>query len=427
MALTTSDPYTMTPAEQSRYASLFPSYAQEGYIHGAAAVELFSKSGLDRGHLKEIWTMCDVPVDNKLDLMEFCVAMHLIVCVTKKGMAVPEGLPGSLRGLLEKRDGMNGQQQQQGQMGPMMGGQMQPGQQQPQATITPASPEGIPSPDKMGMYNLAQQGLPPPPVYGMQQQHQHPQMPQQQQMMGGGMGQQPGAMSYNQMGEQPTVQQHGAVGGENVDDAFAGLSNSPVEDVDEYSTVGGGSLVGGGEMSAMGGGMTSMQQHNTPTQQQQMQQQMNAAPTQQQQMPQPVRTPSIMHQQQHFAPASPKHVVKSHYEPASPAPTVQSRAHTYASPKPSRKDVQEDQEFNSELEKLRSAHQKLQAEVISLRARANLVSDEEAGAQSEMRQLAASIAELSMELTGLKDQVAESKAKLADSLVMLKAQKEKKE
>lgn len=126
MALTTSDPYTMTPAEQSRYASLFPSYAQEGYIHGAAAVELFSKSGLDRGHLKEIWTMCDVPVDNKLDLMEFCVAMHLIVCVTKKGMAVPEGLPGSLRGLLEKRDGMNGQQQQQGQMGPMMGGQISP-------------------------------------------------------------------------------------------------------------------------------------------------------------------------------------------------------------------------------------------------------------------------------------------------------------
>jgi hypothetical protein len=86
-------------------------------------------------------------------------------------------------------------------------------------------------------------------------------MPQQQQMMGGGMGQQPAAMSYNQMGEQPTVQQHGAVGGENVDDASAGLSNfnSPVEDVDEYSTVGGGSLVGGGEMSAMGGGMTSMQ------------------------------------------------------------------------------------------------------------------------------------------------------------------------
>jgi hypothetical protein len=36
-----------------------------------------------------------------------------------------------------------------------------------------------------------------------------------------------------------------------------------------------------------------------------------------------------------------------------------------------------------------------------------------------MRQLAVSIAELSMELTGLKDQVAESKAKLANSLVML--------
>lgn len=79
------------------------------------------------------------------------------------------------------------------------------------------------------------------------------------------------------------------------------------------------------------------------------------------------------------------------------------------------------------MEKLRTAHQKLQAEVISLRAKANLVSDEEQEAQSEVRALAAGIAELSMELAGLKDEVAESKARLKDSLAMLKAQKEKRE
>lgn len=52
--LTVQDPYTMTPAELIRYEALFPSYAQPDdpnnpagakFVHGAAAVELFSKSG----------------------------------------------------------------------------------------------------------------------------------------------------------------------------------------------------------------------------------------------------------------------------------------------------------------------------------------------------------------------------------------------
>jgi hypothetical protein len=51
-ALAVQDPYTMTPQELSRYEALFPSYAKpdEGggsgsYVGGAAAVELFGKSG----------------------------------------------------------------------------------------------------------------------------------------------------------------------------------------------------------------------------------------------------------------------------------------------------------------------------------------------------------------------------------------------
>ena len=48
--LAIQDPYTMTPQELSRYEQLFPTYAvQENdgmyYVHGGAAVELFSKSG----------------------------------------------------------------------------------------------------------------------------------------------------------------------------------------------------------------------------------------------------------------------------------------------------------------------------------------------------------------------------------------------
>ena len=47
--LAIQDPYTMTPQELARYEQLFPTYAvQEAdgmFVHGAAAVELFSKSG----------------------------------------------------------------------------------------------------------------------------------------------------------------------------------------------------------------------------------------------------------------------------------------------------------------------------------------------------------------------------------------------
>ena len=49
--LAVQDPYTMTPQELSRYEALFPTYAQpdpadgKTYVGGAAAVELFSKSG----------------------------------------------------------------------------------------------------------------------------------------------------------------------------------------------------------------------------------------------------------------------------------------------------------------------------------------------------------------------------------------------
>ena len=51
-ALTTQDPYNMSPQELVRYGTLFPSYAVQdadgsgqSYVHGGAAVELFSKSG----------------------------------------------------------------------------------------------------------------------------------------------------------------------------------------------------------------------------------------------------------------------------------------------------------------------------------------------------------------------------------------------
>jgi len=100
-ALVAQDPYTMTPQERARYEDLFPQYAKpDGFVYGKEAVELFSKSGVDQTVLRDIWNIVDRPVDNRLDKLEFAMAMHLIVCISKKNLPPPQGnLPNSLRAL----------------------------------------------------------------------------------------------------------------------------------------------------------------------------------------------------------------------------------------------------------------------------------------------------------------------------------------
>lgn len=164
MALTVQDPYTLVPNERARYESLFPQYAVDGYMHGKEAVQLFSKSGMDQAQLRDIWNMVDQPVDNKLDVLEFAICMHLIVCVSKKNLPMPKILPFSLKTLK--------QQQQQQQAGDSQGQQQSAGippggaapaydSQQPSMTI----PEP-PSTDRMdtpvgGMHHPNLQGPPP--------------------------------------------------------------------------------------------------------------------------------------------------------------------------------------------------------------------------------------------------------------------------
>ncbi len=100
-ALVAQDPYTMTPQERSRYEDLFPQYAKpDGFVYGKEAVDLFSKSGVDQNVLRDIWNLVDRPVDNRLDRLEFAMAMHLIVCISKKNLPPPQGsLPNSLRAI----------------------------------------------------------------------------------------------------------------------------------------------------------------------------------------------------------------------------------------------------------------------------------------------------------------------------------------
>lgn len=95
----TDQPYNMLEADKMKYGQHFGSCDtnHDGFVEGAEAVALFSKSGLERDALAKIWQLADMDKDNRLNKHEFCVAMHLIVCVSKKGLAMPQVLPDYLR------------------------------------------------------------------------------------------------------------------------------------------------------------------------------------------------------------------------------------------------------------------------------------------------------------------------------------------
>jgi len=424
-ALTTQDPYSMTQAELARYRQLFHTYATPdddgkggSHVLGGRAVELFSKSGLDRESLKVIWTMVDDPVDNKLDDLEFGLAMHIIVCITKKGLAMPRGaLPPSLTRLRdEARNPPKAQQQHQGGMNALVGGgaSVVPG-----GTLPGQQDSVIPSSDEMGM----QRGGMHPQMAGLQQQqqpHMQSQMGGMQQMQPQMGGMQPGMMQPQmnqqttdtgtmqlQMGLQPQPQ----VGGQNVDDAFAGLSNEPVDSIDDYSTLGGMSATGDVEDATVTESMA-------------------------------VPNPSIMMNGYGAPPLAaaaelPPASVQQHQRRFDRAQTPQTTNVQSASPPspltpppPSgvtRAVASNEGLATAQVQLLRAANQRLQAELISLRARAASVSDEEMEAQSQVVALAGEIAELSEELSEAKEELAAKRERLAEALAVLRSQEEKKE
>eukprot|EP01132_Coremiostelium_polycephalum_P002776 gene2776-3450_t len=92
--------------DKETYAKTFYSLNPvEGKLSGQAAKPPLQSSGLPTLELAKIWRLSDIDRDGKLDLDEFCLAMHLIN--TKiKGFAVPDQLPNTLIPH-SKRGGMN--------------------------------------------------------------------------------------------------------------------------------------------------------------------------------------------------------------------------------------------------------------------------------------------------------------------------------
>lgn len=158
-ALTAQDPYSLPPQEQARYEGLFSQYAKEdGFVYGGEAVALFSKSGLPQEKLRDIWNMVDTPVDNRLDKLEFAMAMHLIVCISKKNLPMPPGLPMSLKGLKAQ------QQQAHGNMRSASPAMNAPPQMPQMAGSAASIGSGMAAPPPSSNMSVAS-GVPPPQIH----------------------------------------------------------------------------------------------------------------------------------------------------------------------------------------------------------------------------------------------------------------------
>ena len=358
----TQDPYSLTPHERGRYESLFPQYAKDGYVYGKEAVELFSKSGVNQAVLRDIWNMVDSPVDNRLDKLEFALAMHLIVCISKKNLPIPpNGLPYSLK--LLKQEQQPPPQTPAAPTPPPEGGppaqpsyrpEAQPGgpsQVQPPAEAQMPPGNGIPSP-------APQLRGPSPAMNGHQQ---------------GNMGIPSNVSSFDQQsaGLPPPVV---STGGVSISDAFEGLSTNS-QDVPSS--------------------LPAYVPEPSPV----------ASQPAVQSVPPAVEQPPV---ERKPAPAPVADVVEL-------PKSTQTLASSY-----------DMGDASDELVKLRGVLQRLQAENISLKAQLGSMSEEEKNVQKELSATVAEIGKLSNELTALRAEVIAAKSKLMEASAELKAAREKK-
>lgn len=127
-------PYAMTAAEMSMYRAAFmqhkevtPSDCDDisktaegwGHVNVPTAVKLFAQSGLNHNQVGSIWNLVlEDPTEDRLNNIEFVMMMHIVECVTKKGLVVPATLPESLRrwkeGLKRAKDSMAVQRSEKG-------------------------------------------------------------------------------------------------------------------------------------------------------------------------------------------------------------------------------------------------------------------------------------------------------------------------
>ena len=367
-ALTAQDPYGMGPSDFSRYEGVFQEYAKEdGFLYGGEAVALFSKSGIPQQALAAIWNMVDSPVDNRLDKIEFALAMHLIVCVSKKSMPLPPALPNSLVQFK--------QQQRMGQV---------------------AAPQPPPPPSAAAQH-------PPPPSHtaaaaaaaSEASRTNEPPAPLATDAAAAAALSANAAAVLAQASQPPPL--GAADGGMSISDAFEGLSSEPTT----------------AEM------MTPPPEPVAPT--------MMEPPAPPQPTAPETPAPEPMPQVSATAAVPPQpQVVGGGGMDSSSVPGIAAGAGAVAASAsvPAAMSSSSGGTTGSELIQMRELLQKLQAENISLKAQLSGSSEEERDVQKELAITIAEVSRLSSVLTGLRQQVAAQKSKLADLTATLKSAKD---
>jgi len=324
--------------------------------------------------LAAIWNMVDTPVDNRLDKLEFAIAMHLIVCVTKKNLPMPPALPVSLKQLKSQRPPTSPVSQTGPPPSLPSPGAPQmpylPQQGSAMQSPPPLSQQGGPPPIQRTQTNdsgFGSQGLPPP-----QMAQQPPQTITTQ------------AQPQTVSAPSPSMQSTGGMSGGamNISDAFEGLSvvdsgpsymsQAPVQQTNSFGGIPAPEPVAPSESptqaAAPAASAFSMAAARSPT-------------------PTPVEPPKSTQQ------------LASSYDMG---------------------------EAHDELFKLKETLQKLQAENISLKAQLGSLSEDEKDVQKELNATVAEVGKLSNELTTLRAQVLASKSRLLEATAELKGAKEKK-
>jgi hypothetical protein len=352
-ALVGQDPYVMTPQERARYEALFPEYAKpDGYMYGQEAVALFSKSGVNQSILRDIWNMVDRPVDNRLDKLEFAMAMHMIVCISKKNLPPPPGLPNSLLALKA-------------------------------ATPRPGIQATTPTPS-LAQGNISEPVSPSSPVTAPQQMQQQPRMRQPPQVE---------TVEETPMVGHPPI---APSGGLNISDAFEGLSMTS-----ELSP----------QYGASAAAPPTIDTRSLP----------NYAPEIPSNLSEAIAP--ISPQQSYSRPPltfeSRQPIITTAVSPKAPAITTP----TMTLPSTSSYDLGD---AHSELDKLKSVLQKLQAENISLKAQLGNMSGDEEETRKALGLVVAEIGKLSSELSMQRQQVLNAKNHLLEASAELKAQQEHK-
>lgn len=87
----------VSPEEKSLFYKIFDTYDTDksGLLNSSRAVEIFRKSGLNRGDLEQIWNLCDTNNSGSLNKQEFSLGMHLVYRKLN-GYELPTSLPPSL-------------------------------------------------------------------------------------------------------------------------------------------------------------------------------------------------------------------------------------------------------------------------------------------------------------------------------------------